>query len=399
MATALINGRIFTGDDIVDGCHVIIDDAEIISVSTPDKTPSGVDTYDLHGALLAPGFVDTQVNGGGGYLFNDAPTVETVRKIGQTHRQFGTTGFLPTLISDDLHIIEAAIAAVDLAISEGVPGVLGIHIEGPFLNTDRKGVHNPGKFRRLEASHIELLSSLQHGKTLVTLAPENAAPELITQLSNNGVIVSAGHTNATYTMAREAINAGITGFTHLFNAMSPVTSREPGVVGAALEDQESWCGIIVDGRHVAPTSLRIALRCKPIDKFMLVTDAMPTVGWSDDCFTLQGRKITVEDGACVSENGTLAGSNLDMSQAVRNAVSMLDVDYGQAINMASLNPAAFLGLDSEIGCIAPGYRANLVALNNKMEVVESWIDGVQFNAAALDDASAEPIARSLTNRR
>ena len=375
MATALINGRILTGDRIVEGHAVVIDDSRIDFVGPARDVPDTADTYDLRGNLLAPGFIDTQVNGGGGYLFNDTPTVDVIREIGGVHRRFGTTGFLPTLISDDLDVIERAIVAVSTAMAEGVPGVLGLHIEGPFLSADRKGVHDPDKFRDLGPEHIELLSALERGKTVVTLAPERAAPEMVAGLRERGVIVAAGHTNTTYETTRNAIAAGLTGFTHLFNAMSQITVREPGVVGAALEDDDSWCGIIVDGRHVSPANLRLALRCKPIEKIMLVTDAMATVGTSESRFTLQGRTITVEDGACVSDDGTLAGSNLDMSQAIRNAITMLGVETEQAINMASLHPAAFLGLADELGRIAPGYRAHLVTLDDTMHVVETWIDG------------------------
>ena len=210
-------------------------------------------------------------------LFNAEPTVDAIRRIGSAHRQYGTTGFLPTLISDDLHIVALAVAAVRDAIAEGVPGVLGIHIEGPFLNVARKGVHDPAKLRGLDASAIGLLTSLRGGVTVVTLAPEMTTPEIIASLKAAGVVVSAGHTNATYGQVRAALQHGLTGFTHLFNAMSQLTGREPGVVGAALEDQDSWCGIIVDGFHVDPAVLRIALRCKRHDRFMLVTDAMPGV--------------------------------------------------------------------------------------------------------------------------
>jgi N-acetylglucosamine-6-phosphate deacetylase len=198
---------------------------------------------------------------------------------------------------------------------------------------------------------------------------------MIRRLVEAGLIVSAGHTEATYAEMRSALGAGVTGFTHLFNAMSPLTSRAPGTVGAALEDQSSWCGLIVDGRHVAPATMRLALRCKPLDRFMLVTDAMPSVGMAEKSFMLQDRRIHAEGGACVSEDGTLAGSDLDMATAVRNAVEMLGVDLGTALRMASLNPAAFLGLVDRLGRIAPGMTASLVALDEDLNVVRSWIEG------------------------
>src|SRR5882672_7004696 len=223
----------------------------------------------------------------------DAPSVESIRAIGRAHRRFGTTGFLPTLISTDPDIMTRAIAAVRGAIEAGVPGVLGIHIEGPYLSLARKGVHDPAKLRELDASALGLLTSLRGGRTLVTLAPEVTTPQIIEKLVAAGVVVSAGHTNATYAEISIALRHGLTGFTHLFNAMSQLTGREPGAVGAALEDPTSWCGIIVDGAHTDPVVLRIALRCKPHDRFMLVTDAMPSVGTNNDSFELQGRRITV----------------------------------------------------------------------------------------------------------
>ena len=216
---------------------------------------------------------------------------------------------------------------------------------------------------------------MQHGKLLLTLAPETTTPEMIRRLTRAGIVISAGHTNARYPQIRAAIDAGLRGFTHLFNAMSPLTGREPGTVGAALEDPHSWCGLIVDGHHVDPVTMKLALRCKPIDRFMLVTDAMPTVGMSGEHFMLQGLRISVRNGICLDEAGTLAGSNLDMASAVRNAVRMLDVDLVTAVRMASEFPAAFLGLERQLGRIASGLRANFVIADDQMNVRETWIDG------------------------
>jgi N-acetylglucosamine-6-phosphate deacetylase len=301
--------------------------------------------------------------------------VDAIREIGRAHRRFGTTGFLPTLISDDLHVVARALAAVRAAIDARVPGVLGIHIEGPYLNVARKGVHDPAKLRGLDESAIGLLTSLRGGRTLVTLAPEMTTPAIIAKLAAAGVVVSAGHTNASYEQIRTALAHGLTGFTHLFNAMSQLTGREPGVVGAALEDPDSWCGIIVDGRHVNPAVLRIALRCKRRDRFMLVTDAMPSVGAVEKSFSLQGRKISVADGVLVDDNGTLAGSDMDMAGTVRNAMEMLGIELPEAVRMASRYPAEFLAMGGELGRIAPGYRASLVLVDDAFSVVETWIDG------------------------
>jgi N-acetylglucosamine-6-phosphate deacetylase len=376
MSLVLTNGRVLRGATFVTDRCVLIERGRIVGVlGASDPRCRAARQRDLGGALLLPGFIDSQVNGGGGVLFNDAPSVESIEAIGRAHRRFGTTGFLPTLISADLEVVARAIAAVRAAIAARVPGVLGIHIEGPFLNVARKGVHDPAKLRELDASALGLLSSLGEGRTLVTLAPEMTTPELIEQLVARGVVVSAGHTNASYTEIRSALAHGLSGFTHLFNAMSQLTGREPGTVGAALEDPRGWCGIIVDGAHTDPVVLRIALKCKPHDRFMLVTDAMPSVGTGRSSFDLQGRHITVRGQACFDEDGRLAGSNLDMASCVRNAVTMLGVPLPEAVRMASEWPAAFLGLSHELGRIARGHRANLVAADDELTVLETWIDG------------------------
>ncbi|MFL6618846.1 MAG: N-acetylglucosamine-6-phosphate deacetylase [Povalibacter sp.] len=376
MLSALINGRVLLPSGFEEGLAVLIEGDRILDI-VPDShaSLSMAERHNLSGQWLLPGFIDTQVNGGGGVLFNDTPSVENIRAIGQAHRRFGTTGFLPTLISDDLHVVENAIGAVQAAISAGVPGVLGIHIEGPFLNVQRKGVHDATKLRELDESGLKLLTSLRGGKTLITLAPEMTTPDIIRMLTHAGMIVSAGHTNGTYAEIKAALDNGLTGFTHLFNAMSQLTGREPGVVGAALDDQDSWAGIIVDGLHVDPVVLRIALRTKPHAKFMLVTDAMPSVGIDGDEFMLQGRRIVVRDGRCVDEGGTLAGSHLNMAEAVRNSTTLLGLELHEAVRMASEYPASFLGLDREFGKIARGYRASLVQCDSEMNVVATWIDG------------------------
>ena len=262
MRTVLINGRVLTGDGLRDDVAVVLDGDRIADVV---DTASALDAerVDLGGGTLLPGFIDTQVNGGGGVLFNDEPTVEGVAAIAAAHRRFGTTGFLPTLISDDLDVIDRAMRAVEAAIEQGVPGVLGIHIEGPYLSARRRGIHSLDRLRDLDEEGLALLTSLKRGRTLVTVAPEAAPPAMISRLAAAGVVVAIGHTNAGYDEARRALDAGATGVTHLFNAMSQLGNREPGVVGAALDDPNCWCGLIVDGRHVHDATLKIALRARP----------------------------------------------------------------------------------------------------------------------------------------
>ena len=375
---ALRHARVLLDDGFADDRVVLLDGARIAAITTAsDASVAGARAIDLEGAHLVPGFIDCQVNGGGGALFNDQPSVATIRTIGAAHRRFGTTAFLPTLISEDFDAIARAIAAVRDAMAAHVPGVAGVHIEGPFINKARAGVHDAAKIRELRPRDVEVLSSLGTGKTLVTLAPEMTTESTLRELARAGVVLSAGHTDGTFEEVSAAFRSGVRGVTHLFNAMSPLHHRKPGAAGAALADPDCWCGLIVDGHHVHPAMLRIALAAKRADRFMLVTDAMPCVGTQDESFTLQGRRIRVKDGICVDENGTLAGAAIDMATSVRNCVEMLGLPLDRAARMASTYPAQFLGLDHEMGRIAPGLRANLVALDARLRVKSTWIDGEQ----------------------
>ena len=376
MTTALTHARVLTAHGWRDDLAVLVEGGRIAALLPNDHAVvRAAQAQDLAGALLVPGFIDTQVNGGGGALFNAAPTVATIRTIGAAHRKFGTTGFLPTLISDGTDVMRAALAAVDKAFDEGVPGLLGIHLEGPWLAPERKGVHDPKWFHVPGEDELELLCAPHRGVRLVTLAPERVPHELIARLAAAGVIVNAGHTAADHATIRAALAAGVHGFTHLFNAMTPLGSREPGVVGAALDDPGSWCGIIVDGHHVHPASLRAAVAAKPRGKTLLVTDAMPPVGADDPSYVLNGETIVAKDGICQTEQGVLAGSALDMASAVRNTVDMLGLPLDEAVRMASTYPADFLGLGASHGRIAVGCRADLVVMDAGCKVRRSWIGG------------------------
>jgi N-acetylglucosamine-6-phosphate deacetylase len=380
---ALVNGRVMTPVGLQHGLAVEIADGRIAALTPLDALSPATNRLDLEGGLLLPGFIDTQVNGGGGVLFNDAPTVETIARIGAAHRRYGTTGFLPTLISDDLSVVEDALIAVGAARKAKVPGVLGVHIEGPFLSHARQGIHDSEHFRRLDEAALALLTRGWDGRVVHTLAPEMVDRAAVRRLAEAGVILSAGHTDATYAQMRDGFADGFTGVTHLFNAMSPLASRAPGVVGAALES-EAWCGIIVDGRHVDPIVLRLALKCHRPDRFMLVSDAMPCVGGNRHSFMLQGKVVHVRDDACYDDAGTLAGADLDMASAVRNSCRLLDLDLAAASHMASAAPAAFLGLGHETGRIAEGLRADLVLLDDDLNVRESWIGGMGEGQAVGD---------------
>ena len=376
MTAALANARVLVDEALRDDVAVLVDGDTIVDIVANDdpRVAACAEVVDLRGHLLLPGFIDVQVNGGGGVLFNDAPTVETVRRIGAAHRRYGTTGFLPTLISDDAGRMRAAIDAVARAIDEGVPGVLGIHLEGPYIAPARKGAHDAAKFRALDDAELELVCSLRNGVTVLTLAPDQVPPARVRELVARGVIVCIGHTAADYAQARAALDAGARGFTHLYNAMTPLQGREPGVVGAALDDASSWCGLIVDGHHVHPAALRVALAAKPRGKAMLVTDAMPPVGSDDGIYTLAGAVITCRDGRCETADGVLAGSALDMASAVRNSAAWLGLSVGEAARMASTYPAAFLRMGDRRGRIATGLRAELVALDADLRVARTWPD-------------------------
>ena len=374
-ATALCNARVLTPDGFVEGLAVLMQDGLIVDLVAVEALPADAVRRDLQGAALVPGFIDAQVNGGGGVLFNNATTIDAIRTIAEAHRRFGTTGLLPTLISDDAEVMARAVEATRAAIEAKVPGVLGIHLEGPYIAPARKGTHNATKFRVPDDGEVAMATSLDNGVTLLTLAPEQVPADTIRAMVERGAIVVAGHTAATYEQIRAGIDAGVSGFTHLYNAMSPLLGREPGAVGAALEDEGSWCGVIVDGVHVHPASLRVALAAKPRGKVFLVTDAMPMVGSDDPAFDLYGETITAVDGVVRNAAGSLAGSALDMASAVRNSVRLLGLPLDEAARMASTYPAEFLGLGDTHGRIAPGWRADLVALDADLRVIGTWIGG------------------------
>jgi N-acetylglucosamine-6-phosphate deacetylase len=336
--------------------------------------PGDLPIYELpQGVWLAPGFIDLQVNGGGDVLFNDAPTPETIRKIAAAHRRFGTTAFLPTLISDSPAKMASAVAAVD-GLAGVDPSVLGIHLEGPFLSPEKPGVHAPSHIRPPTANDLDLITTRRRGAILVTLAPEQVPPDFIGKLARAGTRAALGHSMATYAQTREAITAGLTGFTHLFNAMRGLDSREPGPIAAALECADVWYGLIVDGVHVAAPMLQLALRGR--GRPILVTDAMPPVGGTRGTFRLNGDTITVRGGCCRRPDGRLAGSCLDMASAVRNCVRLLGAPLTDALRFASTHPAEFLGLEGEMGRVAPGLRADLVAIDcETFAVHHTWVAG------------------------
>ena len=324
---------------------------------------------------LAPGFIDVQVNGGGGALFNTAPTIDSLRTMLKAHAGFGTTAMLPTVITDSVATMQQCADAIAAAVAACEPGILGVHFEGPHLSVPKRGVHPTEHIRGLSADELALYGRTDLGIKLVTVAPENVTPEQIRQLVELNVIVCLGHSNADGATVEAALAAGATGFTHLYNAMSPLTSREPGMVGVALADRNSWCGIIFDGHHVHPVAAKLALAAKPRGKMLIVTDAMSPVGTNDTEFPFFAGKVTRVGNKLTNDTGSLAGSVLDMAAAVQYAVTELGTDKGEALRMASLYPAEFLGIADRAGRIAAGYRADLVLLDQKGVVQQCFIAG------------------------
>ncbi|MBD1388170.1 N-acetylglucosamine-6-phosphate deacetylase [Neiella sp. HB171785] len=364
--------QLFDGQQLLDNVAFEVTDgwiSEIQPRATIDAAMTFVD------GLVVPGFIDVQVNGGGGVMFNQTPTASAINRIGQAHAQFGTTGLLPTVITDDIEVMTQAADAVSQAIAEGQHNVLGIHFEGPHLSVARKGVHAEHHIRPLTEREFDQFIRQDLGKVVVTLAPENVSTEQIARLTQHGVLVCLGHSNASFKQVQAAIAAGARGFTHLFNAMSPLQSREPGMVGAALLDNHTWCGLIVDGHHVHPATLQLAIAAKAAGKMMLVTDAMPPVGDSKPSFSLYGQEIIRTEDRLNAKTGELAGSVLDMAAAVRNTVSQLGLPLVDALKMASRYPAEFALLADEVGSLGAGKRANFVVLDAALMVQQTWLAG------------------------
>jgi N-acetylglucosamine-6-phosphate deacetylase len=375
MRFALKGARLFDGEAFHDHRAVVVADGRIERILPSEQLDRDIPVSDLTGGVLAPGFIDAQVNGGGGALLNDRPSVSVIRRMSEAFRAYGTTSMLPTVITDTPEVIRQAADAVTAARRQGVPGIMGIHIEGPFLDPRRAGAHPPQYIRAITPEDIVWLKGLDCGIVLLTVAPSHVSPEIIGSLTKAGIIVSLGHSEANATEAQAALAAGARGFTHLFNAMSQLQNREPGMVGAALADASSYCSIIADGHHVHPLVLKVTLKMKPSGSLFLVTDAMPPAAGGPPRFALQGREVIARNGRLELKEGTLAGSILTMDEAVRFCVAILGLDLAEALRMAALYPARFLKIDGDLGRIGPGYRANLVHLTDALAVTRTWIDG------------------------
>lgn len=382
---ALVGARVFDGDAWHDNAALIVCGGEIEGIVAAGAVAADMETVATDGGILAPGFVDLQVNGGGGVMLNDHPDVETIETICRAHAPFGTTALLPTLITDTPEVTAAAVAAGAEASRRKVPGFLGLHLEGPHLSLARKGAHDPALIRPMtDIDQAALLAArTQLPVLLTTVAPESVDPQRVAALAKAGIVVSLGHSNADYATANTFAAAGASMVTHLFNAMSQIGNRAPGLAGAAIDSGALFSGLIADGIHVDPATIGIALRAKrgPA-KIFLVTDAMATIGTAMKSFTLNGRVIHRKDGRLTLADGTLAGADLDMISAVRFVHHAIGLDLGEALRMASLYPAQAVGQAHRLGRLAKGAAANIVSLSDDLGVRGVWIEGRQAFPAA-----------------
>jgi N-acetylglucosamine-6-phosphate deacetylase len=378
MSKAYHGARIFTGETWVDGRALLVRDGRIAGLAAPGELPDDAERIDAAGTLIVPGFIDLQVNGGGGVMLNDMQTVEGIRTICAAHARFGTTALLPTLITDRPDITEAAIAAGLEAKMQAVPGFLGLHLEGPHLSLARKGAHDPALIRKMEEADLARLldAAPLFDVLMTTVAPENATAEQVARLAEAGILVSIGHTDSGFETVRTYAAAGARAVTHLFNAMSQLGNREPGVVGAALEDGRLSAGIIADGFHVHPASMHAALAAKRgPGRIFIVTDAMSTIGTDLASFTLNGREILRENGKLTLADGTLAGADIDMLASVRFVHERLGLPLEEALRMASLYPAEAARVESRKGAIREGMDADFVQLTPELGMFATHIGG------------------------
>ena len=380
----MMNKRAYIGADIFDGSiyhansALLTDGNIVVGIEPLDNIPAGMSMVNLNGGLLTPGFIDLQVNGGGGALFNDDPTMQSIETICSTHANFGTTALLPTLITDQQDVMKQAVEAGIEAFENNVPGFQGLHFEGPHLSNERNGAHQQRFIRPMSDKDVVLLCETRKllPNLMVTVAPEAVANDQITELTQAGICISLGHTNTSAECAASSFRAGARAVTHLYNAMSGLNHREIGLVGAALVAENIFAGLIADGHHVSPEAITIAFRAKAKStKLFLVTDAMSTVGTAQEQFELNGRKIERKAGKLTLEDGTLAGADLDMITAVKFMAANTPIPFEETLKMASLYPAQCLGIESNHGRLAQGSNANFVHLDDAHNIQGVWING------------------------
>lgn len=376
---ALTNAQIYTGYEILEN-HALVISENLINTICPIKNlPHWIAQRDLNGSVLAPGFIDLQLNGCGGVQFNDtleALSVETLKTMQVTNQRFGCTSFLPTLISSSDAFMQRAVEVMrTFLVDQDMNQALGLHLEGPYLSADKKGIHDPALIRLPTEKMLTYLCENSDVISKITLAPEEMEASVVRRLHAAGIHISIGHSNATYAQAKASFASGINFATHLFNAMPPLTGREPGVMGAIFDTPEIYCGIIADGLHVNWANVRNAKRIKG-NRLVLVTDATAPAGVdSINKFIFAGKIIHYHDGLCVAEDGTLSGSSLTMIKAVRNSVEYADIALDEALRMATLYPARAIGIDDRLGTLTAGKIANLTAFTHDYQISKTIING------------------------
>lgn len=371
---ALSAKRIFDGENFHYDASLLWQDNEILSIVPTASLPIEAKVTAYPNGTVVPGFIDIQVNGGGGVMFNQVTTADGIDTICRAHRKHGTAYLLPTLISDTAEKISQALQATQTALTNEVLGVLGVHLEGPWLSIAKKGAHDPKHFYTPSIEELKQLPWLKTGATLITLAPEEVSSQATSWLKEKDIVLSCGHSNATSADFTSDIAANIDGFTHLFNAMSPLEGREPGVVGTALSLDKAWCSIITDGIHVSKQNVLLSQRIKPAGKLLVVTDAMASVGSENNSFILNDETISVQNGKLVNAQGSLAGAHIGMDESVANLIQW-GVEESEAFKMASTYPAQALNLGSQLGSLKPGYRASVTIVNDQYIAEDVVVDG------------------------
>ena len=382
MKQALIGAQLFSGKEFFDNRALLIDGENIIDVINEHDIPNNFEIQKLNGGILSPGFIDLQVNGGGGKLFNNSPDKESLNAIIEAHQHFGTTSIMPTVISDSLNVLKRCATTISEEI-ESNKSLLGVHIEGPFFNVKYRGVHQKQYINTINSDYLNLFESLQDFPVMLTLAPECISTKQLKHLKSLGFKILAGHTDASYDQLEEAIKYGLDGFTHLFNAMGQISAREPGVVGSALTFDNTTASIIVDLHHVHPSLIQMAYKQKPQGKLFFVSDSMATIHHGEPSFELYDEVVSESNGRIINSEGKLAGSSITQIDAIKNAYQSCNIPLNEALAMASRYPAEYLGVANYLGSLESGYRADLTHFSLDFQVQNVWVAGKQLRQDAL----------------
>ena len=377
MKQAITGSKLFNGIDFIEHKALLIDDQHIAGIVNEDAIPTDFQVQKLDGGILSPGFIDLQVNGGGGKLFNNSPDKESLNTIISAHQYFGTTSIMPTVISDSLNILQKCTDTISNEIDNN-HSLLGIHIEGPFFNVKYRGVHQKQNINTINASYLNLFETLDKFPVMLTLAPECISIKQLKHLKSLGFKILAGHTDANYDQLEEAVKYGLDGFTHLFNAMGQISAREPGVVGSAFDFDETSASIIVDLHHVHPSLINLSFKQKPKGKLFFVSDSMATINHGEPSFELYDEVVSESNGRIINSEGKLAGSSITQIDAIKNAYQKCSISLESAISMATLYPAEYLGVSDYIGQLKKGYRADLAHFDSNFHVQNVWLAGKQI---------------------